>query len=810
MRTLGCGGQQWAGPLTTQIRDDRVHGRLRFRPRRCGAQQCAAVGGTQNCAQCEAFLAQFCKGAEGRAAVGAERGAHPPLRPNAAGNGRIVQRLQQFIDARIAGQAFDAEGALARGRKTALHIERLGDAVRPAKARQPRRGQHDGIEFAPIELAQSGVDVAAHRQYLEVRARREQLRLTAQARGADGCALRGGIEGSVGADPGIPDILAEGDGRQHEPIVEFRGQVLHGMHGQVGIAPKQGCLEFLDEQPLAPQGAQPCIETPVALRGHGDQFDTEPRMAVLEFCLDEIRLPQRQPALARRDSQLGHRFPGSVRGGLCMPWHPAICKPIRPGIGSHAGDARPAIRYRYNSRMNADSRQIRGRLNEAPDALVERFTASVGFDRRLYRQDIRGSIAHCRMLGRVGVLSGEDVSCIVDGLQRIRAEIDAGEFVWRTDREDVHMNVEGRLIELIGETGKKLHTGRSRNDQVATDVRLYLRDEIDAILQQENTLLAALLDQAEKHRATVMPGYTHLQAAQPVTFGHHLLAWFEMLLRDRDRLLDCRARVNVLPLGAGALAGTTYPIDRQSVAEELGFDAVAGNSLDAVSDRDFAIEFCATAALTMMHFSRWCEELVMWNSQRFAFIDLPDRFCTGSSIMPQKKNPDVPELIRGKAGRVYGDLLALLTLMKSQPLAYNKDNQEDKEPLFDSVDTLGDCLEAMLGLIPNMEVRAESMRAAAVEGFATATDLADYLVRKGETFRDAHAAVGRAVAHAVEHGSSLDALSLETLRELAGPRVEADVFAVLDVDGSVAARSHDGGTAPAAVDRAIAAARNRI
>ena len=460
--------------------------------------------------------------------------------------------------------------------------------------------------------------------------------------------------------------------------------------------------------------------------------------------------------------------------------------------------------------MNTDSRQIRGRLREAPDALVERFTASVAFDRRLYRQDIRGSIAHCRMLGRVGVLTGGEVDRIVNGLQRIRAEIEDGTFVWRTELEDVHMNVEGRLVELIGETGKKLHTGRSRNDQVATDVRLYLRDAIDGILAQENELLAALLDLAERHRATVMPGYTHLQAAQPVTFGHHLLAWFEMLLRDRGRLLDCRARANVLPLGAGALAGTTFPIDPPSVAEELGFDAVAENSLDAVSDRDFAIEFSAAAAMTMMHFSRWCEELVLWNSQRFSFIDLPERFCTGSSIMPQKKNPDVPELIRGKAGRVYGHLLALLTLMKSQPLAYNKDNQEDKEPLFDAVDTLEGCLAAMLGLVPNIEVDAQAMRAAAVEGFTTATDFADYLVRKGQPFRDAHGAVGRAVAHAVEQGKSLDALPLETLRDLAGPGVEADVFDVLSVEGSVAARGHVGGTAPQAVSRAIAAARNRI
>lgn len=460
--------------------------------------------------------------------------------------------------------------------------------------------------------------------------------------------------------------------------------------------------------------------------------------------------------------------------------------------------------------MTSDPKQNRGRLREAPDAFVAAFTASVAFDRRLYRHDIRGSIAHCRMLGRVGVLGTADVERIVDGLQRIRAEIDANRFDWRVDLEDVHMNIESRLTELIGETGKKLHTGRSRNDQVATDIRLYLRAEIDLVVEQENALMEALLDGAERYRETVMPGFTHLQGAQPVTFGHHLMAWFEMLLRDRDRMIGCRERVNVLPLGAGALAGTTFPIDRQSVAEELGFAAVAANSIDAVSDRDFAIEFCAAAAMTMMHFTRWCEELILWNSQRFGFVDLPDRFCTGSSIMPQKKNPDVPELIRGKAGRVYGHLLALLTLMKSQPLAYNKDNQEDKEPLFDAVDTLKNCLTAMLGMVPHIEVNAAAMRDAALEGFATATDLADYLVRKGVPFRDAHGAVGRTVAHAVECGQRLDALSLETLRRLAGPAVEADVFEILDVEGSVAARDHEGGTAPAAVARAIASARERI
>ena len=501
---------------------------------------------------------------------------------------------------------------------------------------------------------------------------------------------------------------------------------------------------------------------------------------------------------------------------VCMPWRPPFFNPARTvSVSRGRSGAMVARHHRRDDtaiirRMTTDPKQNRGRLREAPDEFVEAFTASVSFDRRLYRHDIRGSIAHCRMLGRVGVLSAGEVERIAGALQRIRREIDAGSLVWRVDLEDVHMNIESRLIELIGETGKKLHTGRSRNDQVATDIRLYLREEIELVVARENALLGALVDLAEGHCETVMPGFTHLQAAQPVTFGHHLLAWFEMLLRDRDRLVDCRKRVNVLPLGAAALAGTTFPIDRQSVADELGFDAVAANSLDAVSDRDFAIEFCSAAAMTMMHFSRWCEELVLWSSQRFGFIDLPDRFCTGSSIMPQKKNPDVPELIRGKAGRVYGHLLALLTLMKSQPLAYNKDNQEDKEPLFDAVDTLTNCITAMLGLIPHIEVDVEAMHAAAVEGFTTATDLADYLVRKGEPFRDAHGAVGRAVAYAVEQGTSLHALPLETLRSLAGARVEADIFEVLDVRGSVAAREHPGGTAPRSVARAVVAARARI
>ena len=460
--------------------------------------------------------------------------------------------------------------------------------------------------------------------------------------------------------------------------------------------------------------------------------------------------------------------------------------------------------------MSNKTKLLHGRLLEDADAFVEAFTASVAIDKRLCKQDILGSAAHCRMLGEVGVLSGGEVEQILAGLAQVQAEIESGAFEWRAGLEDVHMNIEHRLIELIGEAGKKLHTARSRNDQVATDLRLYLRGEVDVLLGLQTALLNALLDLAERHQGTVMPGFTHLQAAQPVTFGHHLLAWFEMLLRDRERLTDCRRRVNQLPLGAAALAGATFPIDRQFVAKELGFEGVTANSLDAVSDRDFAIEFAAVAAMTMMHLSRWCEELVLWSSQPFAFITLPDRFCTGSSIMPQKKNPDVAELVRGKTGRVYGDLTALLTLMKGQPLAYNRDNQEDKEPLFDAIDTLKDCLSALLGMLPHMQADADAMRRAALQGFPTATDLADYLVRKGMSFRDAHRAVGKIVALALEQGAGLEELSLSLLRKLTGNLVEEDVFAVLTLEGALAARSHVGGTAPAAVAEAVKTGRKRV
>jgi len=450
-----------------------------------------------------------------------------------------------------------------------------------------------------------------------------------------------------------------------------------------------------------------------------------------------------------------------------------------------------------------------GRFSEPVDAFVARFTASVDFDKRLYKHDIMGSLAHAKMLTQVGVLSEPELKAIEDGLTAIQQEIEAGEFDWRVDLEDVHMNIEARLTERIGITGKKLHTGRSRNDQVATDIRLWLRDEIDQILAEITRLQEGLLGLAEAEADTVMPGFTHLQTAQPVTFGHHLMAWFEMLSRDYERLVDCRKRTNSMPLGSAALAGTTYPIDRALTCELLGFEAISGNSLDGVSDRDFAIEFCAAASIAMMHMSRFSEELVMWASAQFRFIDLPDRFCTGSSIMPQKKNPDVPELIRGKTGRAFGALVGLLTLMKGQPLAYNKDNQEDKEPLFDAADTLRDSLRAFADMVPAIKPRREFMREAALRGFSTATDLADYLVGKGLPFRDCHEIVGLAVRYGVDQEKDLAEMSLEELRQFS-EHITEDVFAVLTLEGSVNARDHIGGTAPAQVRKAVARGRELI
>jgi argininosuccinate lyase len=449
-----------------------------------------------------------------------------------------------------------------------------------------------------------------------------------------------------------------------------------------------------------------------------------------------------------------------------------------------------------------------GRFQQPTDAFVEEFTASVGFDRRLAPYDIAGSIAHAQMLARVKVLGKEEADTIIKGLQEILSEIEAGNFDWQVSLEDVHMNIEARLTEKVGEVGKKLHTGRSRNDQVATDIRLFMRDSIDAVCVGIGRLAARLLALADKEADTLMPGFTHLQPAQPVSFGHHMMAWFEMLMRDLERMQDCRGRVNQMPLGAAALAGTGYPIDREYTAKQLGFDAVCENSLDAVSDRDFAIEFSSAASILMMHLSRFSEELILWSSTQFGFVDLGDAFCTGSSIMPQKKNPDVPELVRGKTGRVTGHLVSLLMLMKSQPLAYNKDNQEDKEPLFDVLDTVLDCLKVYADMMASISLNRDAMRKAATEGYTTATDLADYLVGKGIPFRDAHEIVGKAVHAAIESGKDLSQLTYAELQTFSKV-IDKDVFDVLTLEGSVNARAHVGGTAPANVRKAVKHAKKK-
>lgn len=455
------------------------------------------------------------------------------------------------------------------------------------------------------------------------------------------------------------------------------------------------------------------------------------------------------------------------------------------------------------------------RFSEPVSDLVKRYTASVFFDHRLAQFDIQGSLAHAEMLAHQQIISAQDHADIQRGMAQIQEEITHGKFEWLLDLEDVHLNIEKRLTELVGDAGKRLHTGRSRNDQVATDIRLYLRAAIDDINKLIRDLRLALIDLAEKHADTIMPGFTHMQVAQPVTFGHHMLAYVEMFGRDAERLTDCRKRINRLPLGAAALAGTTFPIDRERVAKTLGFDDVCHNSLDAVSDRDFAIEFCAAAALIMTHISRLSEELIIWMSPRVGFIDIADRFCTGSSIMPQKKNPDVPELARGKTGRVNGHLVGLLTLMKGQPLAYNKDNQEDKEPLFDSADTLRDTLRIFADMVPHIQVKADVMRAAALQGFATATDLADYLVKKGLPFRDAHEAVAHAVKACSNKGCDLADLSLADLQAACdlgdnAKLIGDDVFSFLTLEGSVNSRNHTGGTAPEQVKKAIATYRKNL
>jgi argininosuccinate lyase len=462
-----------------------------------------------------------------------------------------------------------------------------------------------------------------------------------------------------------------------------------------------------------------------------------------------------------------------------------------------------------NEKSGDTAKPWSGRFAEPATELVQRFTASVSFDRRLAEHDIEGSVAHARMLAAVGIIGKTDLAAIEKGLEQIRAEIRDGRFPWSEAHEDVHFNIERRLTELVGEPGKRLHTARSRNDQVATDIRLYLRAAIDQMLATIKSVQRALLDLADQHAETLMPGYTHLQVAQPVSYGHHLLAYFEMLARDAQRLADCRKRLNRLPLGAAALAGTSFPIDRQMVAKELGFDGVCENSIDAVSDRDFAIEFCACATIVMTHLSRFCEEIIIWMNPRFGFVTLADRFCTGSSIMPQKKNPDVAELIRGKTGRVNGHLVALLTIMKGQPLAYNRDNQEDKEPLFDTVDTLSTSLAVFAEMLPGIQVNRKAMEEAARQGHATATDLAEYLVKKGVAFREAHEAVAQAVRFAESRGCELADLKVTELQRFS-PAIAKDALAVLTLDGSLKSRTHLGGTAPVRVKAAVAKARKTL
>ena len=450
-----------------------------------------------------------------------------------------------------------------------------------------------------------------------------------------------------------------------------------------------------------------------------------------------------------------------------------------------------------------------GRFEEPVSKLVQRYTASIEFDQKLAEYDIQGSSAHAQMLADSGIITAKDLTKIEKGLRQIQKEIHNGTFDWRLELEDVHLNIEKRLTTLIGDAGKRLHTARSRNDQIATDVRLYMRASIDDIIKLITAMQLSILDLAEENVNTVMPGLTHLQIAQPISFGHHLMAYFEMLKRDKERLSDCRKRVNILPLGAAALAGTSYPINRKMVAKKLGFDDICKNSLDAVSDRDFTIEFCACSTLIMTHLSRLSEELILWMSPLFGFIQLDDRFCTGSSIMPQKKNPDVPELVRGKTGRVNGNLIALLTLMKGQPLAYNKDNQEDKEPLFDTVDTLSETLRIYADMLKGVHVDANAMRSAAMRGYSTATDLADYLTKKGVPFRDSHETVAKAVRTAEKKGCDLSEFTLSELQKFS-QLIEKDIFSILTLDGSMKSRNHTGGTAPSQVRKAIKSARKNL
>ncbi len=776
--------QDGVGPTSEQfLGQRRAKGfGLRHRAAHFAGDNVATVGFTDQTAQPELSAIQQRVTRDGDLTAALQADVERPFRRDPDMSGGIVECGDQFPRPRVVQPAFDPDSALADGRQAGFRLQRQSDAVFQSQPLQASGGEEDGVELAGVQPGQPAADVAAQAANLPAGITGRQLALPAQAGGADpGVGGQSVGVGVTARNEGIARVFARQDHRQIQSSGKIHWYVLHRMYGKIGAAFQQALFQFLDEQPLAAHLGQGTVENSVATGDHADQFDPQARMRLAQAVGDVFSLPKGERAFASGDAE-------------------------RVGVHGFVKLWRPFNRKEYPMSDKQTNQSWGGRFTESTDAFVAAFTASVDFDRRMYRQDINGSIAHAQMLARVGALSPEDCEAIVRGLEEIRAEIERGEFAWSVALEDVHMNIEARLTERIGDAGKRLHTGRSRNDQVATDIRLYLRDAIDAIAGEIRRLLGGLTELATREAETIMPGFTHLQVAQPVTFGHHLLAWFEMLKRDDERLMDCRKRVNIMPLGAAALAGTSYPLDRHYTAQLLDFAAPCANSLDAVSDRDFAIEFTAAAAILMTHLSRMAEELVLWSSAQFDFVDLPDRFCTGSSIMPQKKNPDVPELVRGKVGRVNGHLIALLTLMKSQPLAYNKDNQEDKEPLFDTVDTVQGCLRAFADLIPALHPKRGNMLQAARRGFATATDLADYLVRKGVPFRDAHEIVGKAVRCGVETGRDLVDMTLDELQEFS-PLIEFDVFKVLSLEGSVAARAVVGGTAPDRVREAAAAAR---
>lgn len=755
-------------------------------------------------------------GAERQGAVCADRAGKFAFRSDAAFDIRVHQPGDEIADIGPFGRELHGERTLTRCGYERVGIDALRDVRLEPETVQAGAGQQQRIAAALVEASETGAHVAPHGYDLYVAQETFQHGATPDADRRNPRPRRQVEQipdpGVRTRNQGVPGVGTRAGGGQSESVGDVDGHVLHAVRCEIRASVEECIAQGVDENALARTAVamrrfpQRSRQVDIASGRYSQQFDCQRRVGFPEPRSHEVGLDEGQRAASGGDAkrwQLG-----------LLPAVAAAAAIIARRLVFRESESDGSIMANDGDTGNPDRDDAKpsmwgGRFSEPTNEFVARFTASVDVDRRLYRHDIQGSIAHANALAAAGVLTDADRDDIVGGLRAIRAEIERGEFVWNPALEDVHMNIEARLTELVGEAGKRLHAGRSRNDQVATDMRLWLRDRIDGIDRRLTDLMTCLVDRAGEHTETVVPGLTHLQTAQPITFGHHLMAWFEMASRDRERFRDCRKRVNVSPLGSAALAGTTFVIDREASAAELGFAAVAANSLDAVSDRDFAIEFCAAASLAAVHLSRWCEELVLWISPQWRFVGLPDAFCTGSSIMPQKKNPDVPELIRGKCGRVIGNLNALLVLMKGQPLAYNRDNQEDKPPLFDSADVLCDCLEAMAAIVSAMAPDPAAMRAAAATGFAAATDFADYLVRRGVPFRNAHEIVGRAVALADERGVPLDAIPFGDLGKLSDVIGEG-VYDVLTLDAAVAARDHVGGTAPAAVRAAIDAARRRL